>query len=100
MTCGQRSQSRAANSTRRPSAFPGSFLLWEVFGEVPQRRGRIWAVGIDGIAGRRYSSPTTADATAAPRGGASDLPFSGQLDVSSSPFDEVTHIADRPGSGG
>jgi hypothetical protein len=28
-----------------------------------------------------------------------DLPFSGQLDVSSSPFDEVTHIVDRPESG-
>jgi len=27
-----------------------------------------------------------------------DLPFSGQLNVSSSPFEEVTHIADRPGS--
>jgi hypothetical protein len=29
-----------------------------------------------------------------------DLPFSGQLNVSSSPFDEVTHIAEHPGAAG
>jgi hypothetical protein len=29
-----------------------------------------------------------------------DLPFSGQLNVSSSPFDEVTHIVGRPGPDG
>src|SRR5215218_7408415 len=69
-------------------------------GKSHNGEGGFGRLGSDGIAGRRHSSPTTADATAAPRGGASDLPFSGQLDVSSSPFDEVTHIADRPESGG
>jgi len=29
-----------------------------------------------------------------------DFPFSGQLNVSSSPFEEVTHIAGRPGAAG